>query len=533
MPASPGRFPFAPVLSAVLLLALLATLTRLPLKPTAWGGPRAAGFFEEGELPAAGRWSRDARLTLESLARWRSPTERLAATAEALAGYYALLAAARYAVLWLVLRRLGGSAGLATAFTLAAAVPVLALGVPRQTDADAGLLLFALLLAATSVGRLSWWLAAVGLPVLFAFWANAHASALVGLAWLGVVMVGRAVEWWRGPDADGSAVGRLVVANLLCAGAVCATPDGPRLFVDAFLVAKNPSVAGQPTWQPTDFSKPAGLPWVYFGTLGALFLVQLAAPRAYRPTALLVLLTFGFWPLVQQRGAAYWWLLVPWLLVVPTADVLDRVRAWWRRRASAGGPPGLSPPIPGWFWWGAGAAVGLIVVTSPAGLWFLTGRPRPPDRTCSADTPARAALELTADGKAEGQFAPELREVLRAYPNGRYRGGVLGGEDQGDFLAWVLDGDDTRPVMIYNRPETIQAVYWAETRKVLEGQSDWWEIAGRHQMNLIAVDPGVSGKLADRLRRDPEWAIVQDDGPGGLVVAVRREPRLPVELMGP
>jgi hypothetical protein len=49
-------------------------------------------------------------------------------------------------------------------------------------------------------------------------------------------------------------------------------------------------------------------------------------------------------------------------------------------------------------------------------------------------------------------------------------------------------------------------------------------------VNLVAIDPDRWPKLADRLRRARSWRTVQDNG---LLVAVRREPKLPVELMPP
>jgi hypothetical protein len=69
---------------------------------------------------------------------------------------------------------------------------------------------------------------------------------------------------------------------------------------------------------------------------------------------------------------------------------------------------------------------------------------------------------------------------------------------------------------------------------VLDGETSWWEITGRHQVNLIAIDPKKHGKLVERLRAWPaEWRTVQDDVPGGLFISVRRVPKLPVDLTTP
>jgi hypothetical protein len=535
MPPMPSR---RSVLSAAvalfLLAALFAYLFWLPLRPTAWGGPRGAGPFEAQPLPDAGWFARDARLYLERFARWRSPDRPLEATAEALAGFHAILAIARYGVLWLVLRRLVGSSWLAAIGTVAAVLP-LAFGAPRQDQNDVGLLLFVVLVFLTTTENLSWRRAALGLPSLFAVWANAHTSAVVGLAWLAVLTVGRAIEWWRPRETGGVQpdLRRWLAAFGLCVCGACLNPDGPRLFVDAFAVTKNSSMATLPAWQPVDFSKPAGMPWGYFGTLAVLLLAQLASPRPYSPTALLVILSFGFWPLVQQRGLLYWWLIVPWLVMPQVRVAIDRYFSpdlGTDLRPVQAGTDRKSAPTKLWrnIVFGVLAAV---LMTTPMVLWLITGRPRAFERVVTGDTPWRVALELTARETEAGQHFPELREAVRAtYPDGKCRGAILAGEEQGDFLAWVLDGDNTQPLMVYSRPEAIDPRHWAEAHSALEGASDWWETLGRHQVNLVVIDPGRWTKLAERLRTSKAWRIVQDGGPGGLVAAVRLEPKLPAEL---
>jgi hypothetical protein len=530
----------APLASVVVLLGLLAYLFWVPLRPVAWGGPRGAGPFETEGLPAAGRFARTVRLPLEQFAAWRSPDHPLEATAEILAGFHALLAAARLGILWLILWRLGGRGCLATLGVLAAALPMIA-GGPRQDEADVGLLLFVTLMAATTPARIPWVFALVGLPALFVLWANAHPSAVVGLAWLGVVTVGRTVEWWktwRIGLAERPAVRRLMAAIVLCPGATCLNPDGPNLFVDAFVATKNPNIHQMPEWQPINFSTGTGMPWGYFATLTALFVAQLASRRVLGPLPMLVILTFGFWPVLQQRGLGYWWLIVPWLAVPLVAEIGRR----WCEPGTApvgqvsnlsGQVGNLSHENPGSglrrLRWMIIALTFLIVVTTPFARWVVTGQPRALEDTVTADTPWRVARELTAGEDDAGRYLPGLRETVRAtYPNGRYRGAILTGEAQGDFLAWVLDGDNTQPVVNYSRPDALNRGHWGEVHGALESNSDWWEILGRHQVNLVVIDPRRRGKLADRLRGSQAWRMVEESPV--LLVAVRREPKLPAEL---
>jgi hypothetical protein len=524
----------APAVSFVLLLGLFASLFWLPLRPAAWGGPRAKGPFEDDDPPAAGRFARDVRLPIERLATWRSPSRPLEATAEALLGFHALLAAGRLAVLWLILRRLGGCGWLAVLGVLAAALPTLC-GGPRQDEWDVGLLLFVTLMAATTPTRPPWWVAVLGLPALFGLWVNAHASVTIGLGWLAAIALGRVVEWWRA-RRDGTterpAVGRLLLALALCAAAACLSPDGPRVFPDSFRTIKNSNIYALPAWTPVDFSKPAGMAWGYFATLAALLVAQLVSRRVPGPTGLVVLLSFGFWPAIQQRGLGAWWLIVPWLAVPLVAGVWSPFVAGTDLRSvrpsSDGGDARTDRRSVPAVRWVAVGLIALAVITTPAVRSLILG-PRGLDAVVTPDTPTHLAQELTAADDA-GRFPTEFRQVVRAaYPDGRYRGAILSGEEQGDFLAWVLDGDNTRPVMVYSRPETFDPAIWVEAQRALEGAGDWWEILGRHQVNLVAIHPGRHDKLAERLRRSKEWAIVEDGA--ALLVAVRREPKLPAELL--
>ena len=84
--------------------------------------------------------------------------------------------------------------------------------------------------------------------------------------------------------------------------------------------------------------------------------------------------------------------------------------------------------------------------------------------------------------------------------------------------------------MLYTRPETIDRGHWADARQALDGRGDWWEIAGRQQVNLIVLDPKRWPRLAEKLRKSTAWRMVQDDD---LLVAVRLIPKLPVELQEP
>ena len=389
--------------------------------------------------------------------------------------------------LWLILRRVSGCGLLATLGIIVAVIPLIIHGV-KQSEVDVGLLFFVVLMSMTTTPRIPWWTALIGLPALFALWANAHASAVVGLAWLGVVAIGRAIEWWKQCSLSSAsfverpAVGRLLIAIVLCMAATCLNPDGPRIFIEAFRAAKNPSVGTLPGWQPIDFSKSAGMPWIYFGSIAAILLVQLISrtlvvaigidcDRDFRRLATRSTTWGGL--LVADRS----WLLFRKLAAI--AAIGDGLRSLKRQAKASNVTFACASGSDHRRRWIIAIVCGVAILATPAARWFISGSPRSLESIVSRDTPARLALELTADEQNAGNNLPELREQIRAtYPNGKYRGALLCGEDQGDFLAWVLDGDNNRPVMIYNRPLAFDPDHWSECQTALDGESSWWEITG-------------------------------------------------------
>ena len=203
------------------------------------------------------------------------------------------------------------------------------------------------------------------------------------------------------------------------------TPDGWHIYPDAARLGKisnNYQLAG---WQPINFSTGDGMPWAYLGTLAILLVTQLFTPRALQPTALVVVLTFGFWPVLQQRGLGYWWLIVPWL-----------VASLWRREpepeagarataptsiavalAPASGSGSIDPRLK----WVAVGLVVLAIVTTPLFRTLIVG-PRSLDTIVTTDTPARLAVEMTTDDP--GTHLPAFRDIVQAaYPDQRIPGG--------------------------------------------------------------------------------------------------------------
>src|SRR6516165_6220734 len=79
------------------------------------------------------------------------------------------------------------------------------------------------------------------LAVVFVLWANLDGSFLVGLVFLGLLLIGRVL--------DGKPAGRLALASGLCAAAVCINPYRPRL-ISATIAVVRVHLQVAIDWQP-------------------------------------------------------------------------------------------------------------------------------------------------------------------------------------------------------------------------------------------------------------------------------------------
>ncbi len=394
----------------------------------------------------------------------------------------AVLTLGRYLFLWLALRRRGATLKWATFATILTAGLTLGFRIDEPTI---GLLWLAALLWLTARERPNW-ADCLGAVLLFAAWSNTRDGLGVGLSWVAI--------WVVGTPSKRS----LTFFGCVLLGACC-NPSGPQLGLQLLADLKNPNLVASRSWQPLDFSSFDARPWLLFASFAAVLAIQLKSRRTLSQSKLALVLVIAAWALVQQRGLAYWLMALPYFLFefLGKSDGQNRpgARKWDRMLVGFG-------------------LLTAIFATS------IARSSRPIGEVVSTDTPWRIARELL-----ERNGSTELRAALSNYPERAFTGTILCGERPGDFLATVLD--PAIPVLVHSRPMKEDRERWADARRALLGEADWWDVLDRLRVNLVVIDPGVHPKLADRLRASKAWALVQDDGPGGVFATVRREPRLP------
>jgi hypothetical protein len=250
--------------------------------------------------------------------------------------------------------------------------------------------------------------------------------------------------------------------------------------------------------------------------MGLLVVTQLASPRPFTPTQLLLVITVGVWPLFQQRTMTWWLPLVPWIVAPHWVAAAGR----WRADRSEAVPDFRKTAL-------AGLLLAFVVFLSPASTWLKSGRPRPVATALHPETPADVAAALAGRRPANPERVAGLVEVLRAEHGGRYVGRVFTSEILGEYLLWALPADT--PVMMYNHAQLFSPAYWAECLGVQTAGPGWWEFLDRYRAGVVVIEVEGHGPLCEELRTHPAWQVVLDESqtegrdPGArLFVAVRK-----------
>lgn len=430
----------------------------------------------------------------------------LAGGAQALRLFLAILVVARGSALYFAFVRVSGSTRCAAAgLVLWIVASIGNIGVLRPQVL--GELAFAVTLLALSRPLLSR-PALIGLPIMFAVWANLHGSFLTGLVLLGAALLGRAlvvirtapVSRWRATWSDGQCRRLALLMPLAILAIACLNPSGPAIYADALAVAAHPNVRAMDEWKPLSFHLATGWHLLYLLLVIALALTQLSSRRWFALDTLIFLALFGLPPLLHQRMMIWWVMIGPWLAV----RYWPACRLPWSIPAST---PTFRKTLL------AGALVFMAACWSIPTQWYLAGEPGKLERILYAATPWQLAEALRDPAASTTPLAQYLRTH---YPHGQLDGAIFASETLGDFLLWELPAGT--PIFIYTHVHLFTPAHWRECAEIRAALPNWSAILDRHRINLVAVEPERNRDLCQLLREAKGWRVVEDDE---LFVAVR------------
>lgn len=383
-----------------------------------------------------------------------------------------------------------------------------------------GIFFFSCVLFALSRETVSW-AALAGVPLVFLLWVNMHGSFVVGLAFLLLMVTGKGVEVIYRQGLRQSKVGlgdvqmrRFLVILVLSVIASCINPHGPAIFREVLQFARNPNVATLGEWQPLDFSFAPGGHRLYAAVLLLLLTSQIVSPRSLTAGQMLLVVTFGVFPLIQQRMLVWWAMLAVWM-ILPLWSALGEKLSWrWLHYRST---PSLGKTL------FAGVVVLLALLVSYPVRWVRSGKPQPSlSQVLSPETPWQIAYQLQGHRFANSATREEqslARTLNLYYPGGHFTGRIFASETLGDYLFWALPRE--MPVMVNTHVHLFSPEHWQECLAVKFAHPRWWEILDRRRVNMVLVEASVRSDLFQKLRDDPRWEVVVDKE---IFLALRKKP---------
>ncbi|WP_010582320.1 hypothetical protein [Schlesneria paludicola] len=366
----------------------------------------------------------------------------------------------------------------------------------------AGLCCFVFLLtrlAGRTLNRSDW----LVIPVVFALWANLHASFIVGLGLMLMFCVGRAADVLRHTGSIRTAlkdarVQRLFLLTELAAVAVLVNPYTLELYVETFRFSGNENLQDLTEWHPLTLRDGQGQMFAVVALL--LTLVYRLSPRRVRlwePLALIVLGVATLW----SNRMMVWWAPVAALLLAQHAF------ATWRAWQHAPLVPPAPPTAGKWSFVSLGL-VWIFFMISPFGVAIIHGKHIDPSRSLSKFTPRFAAEVLTK--------RPPEGLVFNTY-------------EWGDYLQWA--GPRSMQLFVNSHAHLVPRDVWLAYMQVIELRSGWEETLDRYGINTVVVDLENREPLVKKLKEDERWQFPPEEQDGQVIFRRKKPIRSSVAIL--
>ena len=345
----------------------------------------------------------------------------------------------------------------------------------------AGMACFAMVFAmATSPVWKRWYL--FGIPLVFALWANVHGSFIVGLAMLGALTVGRALDVairtksLKYVFAERGTRG-LLLATELSAVAVLLNPYGLAVYPEVFAVSANENLKSLIEWDPLTLRMKQGQAALVMGL--ALVAMLRLSPRRVTMREVLLLCGLGVGMLWHSRMICWWAPVAAYYLGLHAAAVWRKYRGPRTKARRSGG-----------LW--TVVTLGMIWICfayTPFGMTVLHGQPKDPEQAA-----ARHLKSLSP------QTPIELTGYLNENPP---QGLVFNTYEWGDYLLWA--GPENIQLFLNSHAHLIPSEVWQDYFVIAHGAGGWQEKLDRYGINAVVVDQASRKALIEALERDAKW----------------------------
>jgi hypothetical protein len=318
--------------------------------------------------------------------------------------------------------------------------------------------------------RLAW------LPVLTVVWANFHGAYMVGLALIGLCLVGMLVDRTFRPASDpgGPPPGRLALVGVACFLATFATPFHYKAVLFPFQVLTDSFArATIIEWASPGFQY--GQIRLVEGLVLATLALLVVSPRGLRAMDALALAAFFHFGLQAVRNVPLLVVVLLPILARAAHDVaLERVPGWIARS-------GVKPRH---------AVLGIGAVALAAAVWWTA--------------PTRAARYFVPRVGVADIFPARAVDFLK---EARPPGPLFNDYGWGGYLIWRLYPDYR--VGIDGRAAVYGPRRFAEYAEVADLRPRWRETLDASGARLALIS--TKSPLAIALRAAPDWQVLYED----------------------
>lgn len=333
------------------------------------------------------------------------------------------------------------------------------------------------------------------LPALMLVWVNMHGAFALGLALVGVTIVGVALDELFAASDEPRAAARfrgmwsgvrpLCVALAACAAAVPLNPNGVRLFTYPLeTIASGAMQRHIQEWLSPDFHRAEALPFALL--LLATFAALALSPRRPRPSELLLLAVSAYAALRSWRNIPFF-ALVAAPLLAEHAWLFITERIGSRRIETTGKREDGKPP-----------ALQLIL---NAALFVVV-----PAALCVVTVARAAGRQESVEAE---KYPAAAVEFLRAHEQA---GPVFNAYGWGGYLIWKLH--PRRAVYIDGRADVYGDALVEDYLRAENGEPGWRGLLERDGVRVVMIAPHAP--LASLLREDEGWGEVFEDGQAAI-----------------
>lgn len=368
------------------------------------------------------------------------------------------------------------------------------------------------------------WQMYLGIPLLFALWANLHGSFPCGIILLACFGLARVIEvlWYHrsfGELWKDLWVRRWMLWGQLALLALLLNPYGIDAILFSLRFSGRENLDTILEWQPLSFASFAGvclvLSWVILGV------VAWNSRRRWHVAEIVLIVVFML--LVFPRIRMLTW-YPPVLLFALMRHITDMAKGWFpqREQSTVEPPPDSatdseeeSPLAALRPYRNAIMCAGILwiafALSSPGNL-LLGGQPREEELCYSRFTP----LEVT--------------EYLRQHPP---QGQIYNPQVWGDWLVWA--GPEDLQVMATTNIHLTPPRVWRDYLGISGGLPGWNRTLHRYAVELVIVDPETMPRLAEVIRHHDDWELVfEAESPfGGAIYRRADDAIVPSENSSP